>query len=240
MKLDRDAVLNQLRARNVDLQAFATDPKSFERAVRMIYKAIPWPWRWVVRKKRVRYVAGLARDMYLKAAPLVSAPEPAPSQKVEQPAAAIVSAPPDPVPRDQVRGEALVNRTRIENETLMQVYQPALTTSLDAIGDQRIRFDGFANIGNCESYYLITTQGIHYCEQEKAGALKKHYVPRFFDLGPVESLDVETKGPNTYLRFMGGGKMLLVMWFNDETSMAFRNMPAEREAMAFAEAYGEN
>jgi hypothetical protein len=232
MKLDRDAVLTQLRARNVDLQAFATDPKSFERAVRMIYKAIPWPWRWVVRKKRVRYVAGLARDMYLKATPLVSAPVTTPGQMVGQPATG--------VPRDQLRGDELVTRTRIENETLMQVYQPALTASLDAIGDQPIRFDGFANIGNCESYYLITTQGIHYCELERAGALKKQYVPRFFDLEPVEKLDVESRGPNTYLRFMGGGKMLLVMWFNDETSMAFRNMPAEREAMAFAEAYGES
>ena len=84
MKLDRDAVLQQLRNRNVDLQAFATDPKSFERAVRLIYKAIPWPLRWIVRKKRVRLVVGLARDTYLKAAPSISTVESEPKNAAEQ------------------------------------------------------------------------------------------------------------------------------------------------------------
>ena len=35
----------------------------------------------------------------------------------------------------------------------------------------------------------------------------------------------------------GGGKMLFVMWFQDELS-AFRKMSAEGEAMRFASAFG--
>lgn len=129
-------------------------------------------------------------------------------------------------------------RVPLENETMMKVYQPALGQSLDAIRDgQTIKFHGFAHVGNCDSYYLITLDGIHYCDQEKAGFLKKVYVPRFFSLDPVESLDVESRGGNTYVRFMGGGKMLLSMWFQDELS-AFRKMSAEDEAMRFANAYG--
>jgi hypothetical protein len=123
-------------------------------------------------------------------------------------------------------------------ERAMRPIQPALGESLDAILDgQTIKFDGFAHVGNCVSYYLITLDGIHYCDQEKAGLLKKRYVPRFFSLDTVESLDVESRGPNTYVRFIGGGRMLLSMWFSDEVS-AFRRMSAEDEAMRFANAYG--
>ena len=46
------------------------------------------------------------------------------------------------------------------------------------------------------------------------------------------------RGGNAYIRFIGGDKMLLSMWFKDELS-AFRAMSAEEEAMnRFARAYG--
>lgn len=129
-------------------------------------------------------------------------------------------------------------RIPLENETMMKVYQPALGESLDAIPEEyKILFHGFAHVGNCVSYYLITHSGIHYCDQEKIGLFKKRYVPRFFDLDPVETLDVEIRGTNAYIRFMGGGKTLLTMWFQDELS-AFRRLSAEGEAMRFAEKYG--
>jgi hypothetical protein len=135
-------------------------------------------------------------------------------------------------------GAAPQDRARLENETMMTVYQPALGESLDAIRDgQAIKFDGFANVGNCVSYYIITLEGIHYCEQEKIGLLKKRYASRFFSLDPVESLDIESRGENTYLRFMGEGGMLLCMSFTDEDSRGFRGMSAEDEAMQFARAY---
>ncbi len=130
-------------------------------------------------------------------------------------------------------------RIPLESETMMQVYQPALGQSLDSIPEEyRIVFHGFAHVGNCDSYYLITHHGIHYCEEEKVGFLKKRYVPRFFDLDPVETVDVETR-PDigaAYLRFRVEGQQRLVIWFKDYLSV-FRDMTAEDEAMRFADAY---
>jgi hypothetical protein len=131
-------------------------------------------------------------------------------------------------------------RIPLENETLMKVYQPALGESLDSIPEEyKIVFHGFANVGNCESYYLITHHGIHYCDKERVGLLKMRYVPRFFDLDPVDSVQVEARPDlhSAYLRFFGDGKTLLTMWFKDELS-AFRSMSAEDEAMRFAKAFG--
>ena len=69
---------------------------------------------------------------------------------------------------------------------MMKVYQPALSESLDSIPEEyKIVFHGFAHVGNCDSYYLITHHGIDYCGKEKAGFLKSRYVPRFFDLDPA-------------------------------------------------------
>lgn len=132
-------------------------------------------------------------------------------------------------------------RAKVEGNRFLAVYQPALDESLEAINEvQKIRAWGVADIGNCESYYLITTAGVHYCEKEKAGAFKKRYAPRFVSLDPVEQLDIESRGSNTYLRFVGGGKTHLTMWFKDEISQAVHRCSAEDEAMDFARQYGAN
>lgn len=129
-------------------------------------------------------------------------------------------------------------RIPIENETMMKVFQPAVSQSMDAIPDgSKILFHGFANIGNCDSSYFITYHGIYYCEQERRGLLKKKYVPRFFDLDRVEKVGMDDLRDQAYVRFFGEGKMLLVMWFKPELS-AFRRMTAEEEAMRFVEKYG--
>ncbi len=72
-------------------------------------------------------------------------------------------------------------------------------------------FHGFAHVGNCDNYYLITRHGIHYCDQERIGLFKKQHVSRFFALEPVESIDVETRPDigSAYIGFLGGGKMPL-------------------------------
>jgi hypothetical protein len=129
-------------------------------------------------------------------------------------------------------------RIPLENERMMMSFQPALGESLDSIPEEhRIVFHGFANIGNCDSYYLITHHDIHYCETEKIGLFKKRYVPRTFDLTAVETIGVDTGPGSAYVRFFIQNKMVLVMWFQDELS-AFRQMSAEQEAMRFADAYG--
>jgi hypothetical protein len=129
-------------------------------------------------------------------------------------------------------------RIPIENETLMKVYQPALGESLDAIPEEhKVLFHGFAHVGNCESYYIITHAGIHYCDQERLGLFKKRYVPRYFSLDSVETIDVETRPGSAYIRFFKDGRMALVMWFQDELS-SFRGMSAEDEAMRFANKFG--
>lgn len=133
-------------------------------------------------------------------------------------------------------------RIPLENETMMKVYEPALGQSLDAIRDgEELIFHGFAEVDNCESYYLVTHQGVYYCSQEKAGLFKRRYVPRFTDLGPVENVDVEIRDDRgwAFLRFMGGdGKVVLSMWFKDELSQPFRKMSAKEEAMRFATKFG--
>lgn len=130
-------------------------------------------------------------------------------------------------------------RIPIENETYMKVFQPALGESLDAIPDGvRIVQHGFANVGNCDSYYLITHGAVYYCEQERAGLMKKHYVSRITDISDVENLDAETRPGSAYLRFLDSrGHVLLNMWFKDELS-AFRQMSAEEELMRFAQEFG--
>ena len=71
-------------------------------------------------------------------------------------------------------------RIPIENETMMKVYQPALGESLDLIPEEyKVMFHGLPNVGNRDSYYVITHAGVHYCETEKLGLFKKRYVPRF-------------------------------------------------------------
>jgi hypothetical protein len=67
MTLDRERIVALLRARNVDLEELASRPEAFERACKVIYKSIPIPLRWIVRKRRVRAVVGLVRDTYVKA-----------------------------------------------------------------------------------------------------------------------------------------------------------------------------
>jgi hypothetical protein len=110
----------------------------------------------------------------------------------------------------------------LENEKMMMIFQPALSESLDAIPDwQAIVFHGFAYIGNCETYYLITHQGIYYCTEERVGFMKKRYVPQFFDLDPVVQLQVDSRPDrgSTYLRFLSDDEMLLSMWFKDHLSV---------------------
>ena len=130
-------------------------------------------------------------------------------------------------------------RRPIESETMMKIYQPALGETLDSIPEEyKIVFHGFAHVGNCDSYYLITHHGIHYCEKEKLGLFKSRYVARFFSLDDVENVEVETRPDigSAYLRFFVDGRQRLVMWFKDDLS-AFRQMSAEAEAMRFANAY---
>jgi hypothetical protein len=51
-------------------------------------------------------------------------------------------------------------RIPLENETMMQGFQPALSQSLDAIPDgSKLLFHGFANVGNCEATTSLPTRG---------------------------------------------------------------------------------
>ena len=92
-------------------------------------------------------------------------------------------------------------------------------------------FHGFANVGNCDSYYLITHHGIHYCETEKLGLFKKTLRASLFDLDPVDNISVDTRPGSAYVRFFSQGKMVLVMWFMDELS-AFRKMSVSKRRCA--------
>jgi hypothetical protein len=130
-------------------------------------------------------------------------------------------------------------RIPLESQTMMKLYQPALGKSLDSIADgESILVYGFANVGNCSGYYLITNLGVHYCDQEKAGMFKKVYANRFFPKSRMtKGVIDQISGPtNAYLRvYDESNKMALVMWFDEEP---WQNRPCLEQANDAAHALG--
>lgn len=49
-------VVAYLRKNGIDVQQFRTDPDLASKVVNGIYRSIPIPLRWMVRKKRIRRV----------------------------------------------------------------------------------------------------------------------------------------------------------------------------------------
>ena len=130
-------------------------------------------------------------------------------------------------------------RIPLENERMMMLYQPALGQSLDSIVDgESILLHGFANVGNCSGYYLVTNLGVHYCDSEKAGLFKKVYASRFFPKSRMtKGIIDQIAGPsNAYLRvYDENNKMALVMWFDEEP---WQNKPCLEQAKDAAGALG--
>jgi hypothetical protein len=131
-------------------------------------------------------------------------------------------------------------RVPLEDDDMMHLYQPALGESLDVIEKtgERILLHGLAHVGNCDGYYLITDQGVHYCDSEKMGFLKKRYVSRFYPRAHMAHAVVDQiAGPrNAYLRiFEDDDSMNLVFWFNEEP---WQDAPSLVQAEAAARALG--
>jgi hypothetical protein len=123
-------------------------------------------------------------------------------------------------------------RAVVANDRMMQIYQPAVDQTLDRLGEgEQLYQRGFANVGNCDGYYLLTNRGIHYCDRVKSGFLSKRYESRFFTRDEISHAILDQiAGPQyAYLRLYDQqGKMALVMWFQDEMS---------KEGSAIAEAH---
>lgn len=121
----------------------------------------------------------------------------------------------------------------------MMLYQPALGESLDSIEEgESILLHGFANVGNCVGYYLITNRGVHYCDSEKTGLFKKAYVSRFFPKSEMASASIDQiSGPHAaYLRiFDEDDNMVLVLWFDEEP---WQTEPSLKQAEDAARALG--
>lgn len=130
-------------------------------------------------------------------------------------------------------------RGPIESQRMMMLYQPALGDSLDSIEDgERILLHGYANVGNCDGYYLITDRAVHYCDSEKAGVFKKRYVSRSYPRSSMaRAILDQISGPhNAYLRIYDrDDKMALVFWFNEEP---WQEAPCMVQAEAAARALG--
>lgn len=118
----------------------------------------------------------------------------------------------------------------------MSLYEPAISETLDAIADdEEVREYGFANVGNCDGYFVVTDRGVHYCESEKAGFMKKRYASRFYPRSDMRRAVIDQiSGPsNAYLRiFDQNDKMSMVMWFQAELSRGDPLTDAKRAAAA--------
>jgi hypothetical protein len=55
-------ILRYLKQNGIDVQKLRSDPDLAEKVALSIYKAIPIPIRWVVRKKRIRRAVLAVRD----------------------------------------------------------------------------------------------------------------------------------------------------------------------------------
>lgn len=130
-------------------------------------------------------------------------------------------------------------RRPLENQRMMMLYQPALRESLDSIVEgERILMHGFAHVGNCSGYYLITNLGVHYCDQEKAGMFKKVYASRFFPSSRMTKAIVDQVGGPAfaYVRIYDeDNNMALVMMFDEEP---WQDRPCLAQAEAAATALG--
>jgi hypothetical protein len=130
-------------------------------------------------------------------------------------------------------------RRPIESERMMQLYQPAIGQSLDSIEDgETVLLHGYAHVGNCYGYYLITDRGVHYCDSQKTGLFKKTYVSRFFPKSQMTRAVIDQiAGPQfAYLRIYDKqSKMALVLWFDEEP---WQKVPCRAQAEAAASALG--
>jgi hypothetical protein len=143
------------------------------------------------------------------------------------------------IKKGDVMGAPPEVRIPIENQRMMQLYQPALGQSLDSIEDgETILLHGFAHVGNCSGYYLITDRGVHYCDSQKTGLFKKTYVSQFFPRARMARAIIDqVAGPqNAYLRIYDKeNKMALVIWFDEEP---WQKEPCGVQAEAAASALG--
>lgn len=130
-------------------------------------------------------------------------------------------------------------RRPIESQRMMMLYQPAVGQSLDSIGeDEEILLYGFASVGNCSGYYFITNLGVHYCDSEKVGFLKKRYVSRFYPKARMARAIIDQiAGPHqAYLRIYDqDDTMALVFWFDEEP---WQDKPSLMQAEGAAQALG--
>lgn len=64
MELTPETALEFVKRVDVDLQEFVSNPKVFDRACKLVYRALPLPVRWALKEDGVRTVLGKARDLY--------------------------------------------------------------------------------------------------------------------------------------------------------------------------------
>jgi len=59
----QDILMQAFKKGDFDLTKVMNDPAEFEKALLIVYKAIPIPTRWVVGKKRIRNIMNLMKGL---------------------------------------------------------------------------------------------------------------------------------------------------------------------------------
>jgi len=60
MRISKDRILDVLKSKGIDMRELMKNPAIQKKACKVVYKAIPIPWRWFIGKKRIRRFVNMA------------------------------------------------------------------------------------------------------------------------------------------------------------------------------------